>query len=93
MAIPLTTETSLLDVDAGTVLEWQVRKPHAACVQIVAVAPDGRFKVVNEWTLYVDDLVAQNCAGEDLAPVPDALTVYSREEWDEMKAEAAFKAE
>lgn len=88
-----TTETSLLDMPSGTPLEMQVYKPHAACVQVVAVASDGRYKVLHEWTLHVDDLVAQNAAGEQLAAVPEAVAVVSRDDWDARLADVQAKEE
>lgn len=84
-------EASLLDIPSGTVLEMQVRKPHGASIQVIAVAADGRFKVLHEWNLMVDDLVKQNCKGETLAGVPAGSTVYTRAAWDALKASTETK--
>lgn len=90
--IPL-TETSILDIPSGTVLETQVYKPHAASAQIIAVAADGRYKVLHEWMLMVDDLIERNKDGETLGAVPASVTVYTRKAWEAMKPSAQIEPE
>jgi len=63
-------ESSLLDIPDGTVLEIQNFKPHAGKVQIIAVAPDGRYKVLFDWTLNAQSLIDQNMQNEKLKPIP-----------------------
>lgn len=73
MAIRLTTETSLLDVPGGTVLEVQVRKPDWGSVQVILVAPDGRFKVLTEWKLMTHELMVRNAAHDELPEAPEMV--------------------
>ena len=64
------TEASLMDIPSGTVLEVQVLKPHGGKVQVILVAPDGRYKVLFDWSLNAQNLINQNMKGEKLKPIP-----------------------
>lgn len=82
MATPTpTTETSLLDIKTGTNLQLQVYKPDASRVQIIMVAPDGKYKVLMEWTLLTEALVTQNRKNETLADPPVDQKIYNASEW------------
>ena len=63
-------ESSLLEIPDGTIFEMQVFKPHAGKIQFIAVAPDGRYKVLFDWTLNTQLLIDQNMKGEKLKPIP-----------------------
>lgn len=64
------TETSLLDMLDGTELKFQVRKPHAGCVQIVAVTSSDQFKVLFDYKLNSQVLIDKNMVNENLKPLP-----------------------
>jgi len=67
----------LREMPSGTVLEWQVYKPHAACLQVIVVAPTGDYYVYREVRYHSEEKVASNRAGEELADPPAGWNVES----------------
>lgn len=63
-------ETSLLDMPNGTVLEFQVYKPHGGKVQVIAVASNGDYKVLFDYSLNAQPLIDKNMKNENLKPIP-----------------------
>lgn len=63
-------EISLMDLPSGTVLEVQLLKSHRGHVQMVAVAPNGDYKAIDEWAIYNNALISRNAENENLAALP-----------------------
>jgi hypothetical protein len=79
MVIPI-QPTTLMDIPSGTILQFQVYKPHKGCICIIGVAPNGDYKAVDQWYLHDKDRIDQNAAGETLADLPDGWVVETAQE-------------